>query len=80
VQDSPSDDSEDDDDDDDESEPLVEVHLDGPSSPSVAVVRPNVSKSASVSPKPPTPEPPKGTPDFQVPNLLYRIAHICDKY
>lgn len=63
-EDSPSDDSEDDEDDDDESEPLVEVHPDGPSSPSVAIVRPDVSKSVSVSPKPPTPEPPKVIPQI----------------
>lgn len=61
LQDSPSDDSEDDEDDEDESEPPADVHLGGTSSSSVAVVRPDVSKSASVSPKPPTPEPPKGT-------------------
>ncbi|KAG1905805.1 WD40 repeat-like protein [Suillus fuscotomentosus] len=59
LQDSPSDDSEDDEDDEDESEPPAEVHLGGTSSSSVAVVQPDVSKSASVSPKPPTPEPPK---------------------
>ncbi|KAG0707686.1 WD40 repeat-like protein [Suillus ampliporus] len=62
-EDSPSDDSEDDDDDDDESEPLVEAHLDVvPSSPSVPL--PDVSKSLSLSPKPPTPEPPKVIPQI----------------